>query len=172
MVVGGMLESCFNRLFQLSYNWVRTSIIFKRSRSQMFCKIGILRNFAKLKWKHLRSVTWLKRLQRRCFPGNFGKFLRTPFYWLLWTTDSRFFLFLFLFFFLLPNKLILTRFFKFWTCFIMSFKRDEYHEFCNWKTILYKTNKGALKHLLKLTEKHLYRSLFLMKIHNRELQIY
>ena len=26
----------------------------------------------------------------------------------------------------------------------MSFELDEYHEFCNWKTILCETNKGAL----------------------------
>ena len=32
-----------------------------------------------------------------------------------------------------------------------SFDRYEYHEFCNWKTILCKTNKGAHKHLLKVT---------------------
>ena len=36
----------------------------------------------------------------------------------------------------------------------MSFERDEYHQFCNCKTVLCKTNKGALKYLLKLTGKH------------------
>ena len=51
-------------------------------------------------------------------------------------------------------------FFYFWAFFITFFEPDECHEFCNWKTILCQTNEGALKHLLKLTRKHLYRSLF------------
>ena len=37
-----------------------------------------------------------------------------------------------------------------------AFEYDEYHEFCNWKITICKTNKGALKLLLKLTGKHLY----------------
>ena len=46
----------------------------------------------------------------------------------------------------------------------MSFKCDAYHEFCNWKTILCKTNKGAFKHLLKLTGKHLHWSLLFKEV--------
>ena len=46
----------------------------------------------------------------------------------------------------------------------MDFERDECHKFCNWKTILCETNEGALKHLLKLTGKHLYRSLFFNEV--------
>ena len=55
-------------------------------------KKGILKNLAKFSGKHLcwslyfnkvaglRPVTLLKkRLQHRCFPVNFAKFLRTPF---------------------------------------------------------------------------------------------
>ena len=67
----------------------------------MFCKKGVLRNFAKFTGKHLcqslsfnkvaglRPVTLLKkRLWHRCFPVNFVKYLRTPFFtehlrWLL-----------------------------------------------------------------------------------------
>ena len=58
----------------------------------MFCKKGVLRNFAKLtekqlcqslffnKFPDLRPETLLKkRLWHRCFPVNFAKFLRTPF---------------------------------------------------------------------------------------------
>ena len=44
--------------------------------------------------------------------------------------------------------------------FYTSFERDEYEELCNWNTILCETNEAALKHLLKLTRKHLCRSLF------------
>ena len=69
----------------------KTFSFFRSSRSQMFYKIGILKNFAKLIGKHFfrsrkvagvaghRSATLLKKLQRRCFPLNFTKFLRTPF---------------------------------------------------------------------------------------------
>ena len=67
----------------------------------MFCKKGGLRNFAKFTGKHLcqnlffkkvaglRPATLLKkRAWHWCFPVNFTKFLRTPFYiehlwWLL-----------------------------------------------------------------------------------------
>ena len=70
-------------------------------RPKVFCKKGVLRNFAKLTGKYLchslffnkvaglRSTTLLKkRLWRRCFAVNFAKFLRTPFFtehlqWLL-----------------------------------------------------------------------------------------
>ena len=51
-------------------------------------------------------------------------------------------------------------FFLFLNMFYTSFERDEYEELCNWNTILCETNEAALKHLLKLTRKHLCRSLF------------
>ena len=75
----------------------------KSSRSEVFCKNGVLKNFAKFTGKHLcqglffnkvaglRTATLLKkRLWHRCFPVNFVKFLRTPFiiehlWWLLLT---------------------------------------------------------------------------------------
>ena len=78
------------------------SIIKNRSnRSKVFCEKGSPRNFAKFTGKHLwqslffnkvaglRPATLLKkRLWHWCFPVNFAKFLRTPFYtehlwWLL-----------------------------------------------------------------------------------------
>ena len=73
----------------------------RSSHPEVFFKNGILRNFTKFTGKHLcqslffnnvagpRPVTLLKkRLWHRCFPVNFVKFLRTPFYikhiwWLL-----------------------------------------------------------------------------------------
>ena len=73
----------------------------RSSRPEVFRKIGVLRNFTKFTGKHLcqihffnkvarlRLVTLLKkRLWHRCFPVNFVKVLRTPFYiehlwWLL-----------------------------------------------------------------------------------------
>ena len=74
---------------------------FRSSRPEVFCKKGVLRNFAKSTGKHLcqslffnkvaglRPETLLKkRLWHRCFPVNFAEFLRTPFiikhvWWLL-----------------------------------------------------------------------------------------
>ena len=60
----------------------------RNSRPEVFCKKGVLRNFAKHlcqslfcnKVAGLRPATLLKkRLWHRCFPVNFAKFLRTPF---------------------------------------------------------------------------------------------
>ena len=74
---------------------------FWSSRPEVFCQKGVLRNFPKFTRKHLcqslffnkvvglRPATLLKkRLWHRCFPVNFVKFLRTPFFiehlwWLL-----------------------------------------------------------------------------------------
>ena len=50
-------------------------------------KKGVLRNFTKLTGKHLCQSLFeacnfiQKRLWHRCFPVNFAKFLRTPFYY-------------------------------------------------------------------------------------------
>ena len=73
----------------------------KSTRSEVFSKKVVLRNFAKFTGKHLcqllffnkvvgmRPATLLKkRLWHSCFPVNFTKFLRTPFltehlWWLL-----------------------------------------------------------------------------------------
>ena len=67
--------------------------ICRHSRSQMFLKIGALKSFAKFIGKHLcqsfffnkvaglRPATLLKKgLWDRCFPVNFAKILRTPFF--------------------------------------------------------------------------------------------
>ena len=63
----------------------------RSSRSQMFFKIGVLKNFTNFTLKHLcwilfwiklpaiRPATLLKRLQHRCFPVKFAKILRIPF---------------------------------------------------------------------------------------------
>ena len=67
-------------------------LVMQNSRSEVFCKKFVLRNFAKFTRKHLcqslffdkvailRPASLLKkRLWYRCFLVNFGKFLRTPF---------------------------------------------------------------------------------------------
>ena len=73
----------------------------RSSSPEVLCEKRVLRNFAKSTGKHLRQslffnkvaglgpVTLLKkRLEHKCFPVNFAKFLRTPFFtehlwWLL-----------------------------------------------------------------------------------------
>ena len=64
---------------------------FRNGRPEVFCKKGVLGNFAKLTGKHLcqslffnkvaglcPAATLLKkRLWQKCFPVNFSKFLRT-----------------------------------------------------------------------------------------------
>ena len=71
-------------------------IKFRSSLSQMFFKIGVLKNFIIFTGKHLcRSLfnkdTGLKacniikeRLQRKCFPVNIGKFQRTFILKIIW----------------------------------------------------------------------------------------
>ena len=75
------------------YRKSSSKFISRSSRPEVFCKKSILRNFAKFTGKQLcqslffnnvaglRLATSLKkRLWRRCFPVNFVKFLRTPFF--------------------------------------------------------------------------------------------
>ena len=69
------------------------AIIYRRSRSEMFCENGALENFANFTRKHLcrslffkkvagRSATLLKkRLWHRYFPVIFATFSRTPFFY-------------------------------------------------------------------------------------------
>ena len=53
------------------------------SRLEVFCRKGVLGNFAKFKGNTCVRVHVLIKLQKRlwhwCFPANFVKFLRTPF---------------------------------------------------------------------------------------------
>ena len=92
------------RCFIMKFSYEDEDI--RSSRPEVFCKKGILRNFSKFTGKHLcqsllfnnvaglRPATlFKKRLWHRCFPVNFAKFLRTPFFiehlwWLLLYTHS------------------------------------------------------------------------------------
>ena len=70
-------------------------ISFRSSRPEVFYKKGVLRNFVKFTGKHLCLTLFFnkvflleKRPWHKCFPVNFAKFLRTPFFiehlwWLL-----------------------------------------------------------------------------------------
>ena len=72
----------------------------RRSRPEVFCKKGALRNFSQFTGKHLCQslffrVAWLKtRFWHRCFLMNFVKFLRTHFFiehlWWLGCASSRY----------------------------------------------------------------------------------
>ena len=47
----------------------------------MFFKIGVLENFANFTGKRLKPASLFKiRLQHRCVPAKFAKFLRTAFF--------------------------------------------------------------------------------------------
>ena len=85
--------NCFcKKLHLICFDRILNTPLARSSRSEVFCKKGFLKNFAKFTGKHLcqslflnkvadlRPVTLLKkRLQHGCFPANFAKFLRTPF---------------------------------------------------------------------------------------------
>ena len=78
----------------------------RSSHPEVFCKKGVLRNFAKFPGKHLPqslyfnkvaslrpATSFKKRLWHKRFPVNFAKFLRTPFLkehlcWLLLDTGN------------------------------------------------------------------------------------
>ena len=108
----------------------------QNSCSEKFCKIHMKTSYT------CNFVKW--RLNRWCFPDNLSSTL--PFFATQWTNKNQvFFSFLGM-------------------LFIISFDRNEYHKFCNCKTILHETNEGALKDLLKLTGKHLHRSVFFNEV--------
>ena len=107
-LVGDTWGNCFNGLSQSLNNWIRMNMIYKSRLSEMFYKVGALKTSAKFTWKHLRPVANAakKGLKRRCFPGNSGKLLRTPF---LQNPSGRLLLDFFIYFtfsFLLPSKLV------------------------------------------------------------------
>ena len=92
------------KLLILRYQLLLTKL--RGSRPEVFCKKGVLRNFAKFTGKELcRSLFFnkvagltpatllRKRLWHRCFPVNFARFLRTSFLtehlqWLLLKTAT------------------------------------------------------------------------------------
>ena len=71
---------------------ITIQMTIRNSHQRYSVRKGVLRNFAKLRGKHLCQVLFFnkvagpepatllkKRLWRRCFPVNFAKFLGTPF---------------------------------------------------------------------------------------------
>ena len=94
----------FVALWSLPIEWKAVRFVFsyfqclslsglRSNRPDVFCKKGVLRNFAKFRGKHLgrnlffnkvaglRPATlFKKRLWHRCFPMNFVKFPRATFF--------------------------------------------------------------------------------------------
>ena len=85
--------SCMSGLFFLHLINREKNTITRSSRSKMFFKIGVLKNYVIFTGKHLcwslKVCNFTKqRLQHWCFPVNIAKFLRKPFFiellrWLL-----------------------------------------------------------------------------------------
>ena len=61
-------------------NLIKKSIQKQLFTEQMFFEIGVLKNFAIFRAKHLCWSLFLTRLQACNFPVNIAKFLRTPFF--------------------------------------------------------------------------------------------
>ena len=82
MTYSSFFKAYFKKIFAAS----KASLVFikdrcRTSRSQMFFKIVVLKNFAIFTGKHLKACNFIKkRLQYKCFPVNIGKFLRATFF--------------------------------------------------------------------------------------------
>ena len=75
--------------YDLSYNvfsFINCYTLFtgRSSRPEVFCKKDVLKNFAKFQSLILNKVAVLNFIKKEtwqgCFPVNFAKFLRTPFF--------------------------------------------------------------------------------------------
>ena len=79
-------SSIFKVHFMKSFAAAKASLVFMNNRcrccrSQMFFKIGVLKNFAAFTGKHLCwSLFLIKLLAFRCFPVNVAKLLRPDFF--------------------------------------------------------------------------------------------
>ena len=88
-------SECYHNFYVTTFQTLAKHVKCRSSRPEVFCKKGVLRNFTKFTGKHLCQSLFFnkvavikKRLWHRCFPVNFMKFLRTPFFtehlwWLL-----------------------------------------------------------------------------------------
>ena len=141
--------------------------IHRSSRQEVFCKKGVLRNFAKLTGKHLcqslffnivaglRPTTFLKkRLGHRCFSLNFAKFLRTPFL----TEHLRW----------LPLYLEVKNQKKMIKGSFITKTRGKTEAVVQ----RYYLKKGVLRNLAKFTRKRLFQSFFFNKVTTSGLQLY
>ena len=80
----------FNHSFIIGKSWFKSAnkrsqlCMHRSSLPEVFCKKGVLKNFAKFTGKHLCRAQLCnvikKRLQHRFFSVKFTKFLRAPFF--------------------------------------------------------------------------------------------
>ena len=165
-IVSDMWGNCFNRLYQLLYNWNRINMFSKSSHSQIFYKKGVLKNFAKFTWKHPRPVTLLKRDSSTGAFREIWRHLKNSFSTeQLWTFASEFFHSFNFFFATLWTKRnqafsifeqVLSRLSN-----VMNIMNFAIGKLCE-------TDEGTLKHLSKLTRK----DSFLMKLRAKGLQLH
>ena len=75
------LNTFHNHMTSSSQNGQKFRNFHWSSRPEVFYKKRVLRNFAKFTIQHLcQRLCLCQSLWHRCFPVNFAKFLRTPFF--------------------------------------------------------------------------------------------
>ena len=91
MFIGGITFAPFSKQLGTIFFQYEKEILLQKQPLEVFCKIGVLKDFANFTGKHvleslfnkiaaLRACNFTKkRLQRRCFPMKFAKSLRTSF---------------------------------------------------------------------------------------------
>ena len=70
------------RIYYYNTDFCKDPSDYRSSRPEVFCKKGVLSNFAKFRGKHLCQGLFFVKVtgvKHRCFLLNFAKFLRTPF---------------------------------------------------------------------------------------------
>ena len=73
---------CWFKEWKVGFSEIQIQLLnFRSSRPEVFCKKGVVRNFAKFTGKHLCQSLFFNKvagLRPTTFPANFAKFLRTP----------------------------------------------------------------------------------------------
>ena len=90
------------------------------------------------------SIGFSQQTTAQVFSCEFCEIFKNPLFTKHLRQHDSFWIFSFTWLFLPPSKLIETSFFYFWTCFITSFERHEYHEVYIWKTLPCKTNNPVV----------------------------
>ena len=90
------------------------------------------------------SIEFSQQTTAQVFSCEFCEIFKNPLFTKHLRQHDSFWIFSFTWLFLPPSKLIETSFFYFWSCFITSFERHEYHEVCIWKTLPCKTNNPVV----------------------------
>ena len=74
------ISCCKNNTVFLENKRDEVPFIYKSNRSQVFLKIGVIKTFPYFTGNHLCGSHFIRmKIQHRCFPVKFEKFLRAPF---------------------------------------------------------------------------------------------